>query len=150
MAIKGLSKSETWQYASVNDDATDDGDKTWFKLGTLDANLRAYIGDNSFEQRVNAEGSFSLVDKGGTRAVNAVRFGLKGFTNFKLPNKPDGTPGDDVPWTTTMINIHGQAYETVGLETMNCIPPMLMAELASEIMTKNAVSEDMKKKLATQ
>ena len=143
MAIKGLSHFENERYASRLDDA-EDMHKTWWILGPLDVNCRAFIGDNQTILVMDASGGNGILTRAATRNLDAVRLGLKGVENFKDPS------GSDIKLDFVDRVIGGKVYKVVSDEFISKIPPIIVAELGDKIMELNTFNEDLRKKLATQ
>lgn len=136
--LTGLSKVESYEYVSKLDKADRDEDKTYFKLGALDVNVRTMIGDNAISYRDSGE---TFVPHNASRAVEAVRYGLRGWRNFRDKDKRD------LPFNVVTRIVAGVAYEVPDDTTIGCLPPWLLSELGDEIWRKNTFTEEMEKKL---
>jgi hypothetical protein len=143
MAINGLSLTETWDYYSRFDEAESDEFKTKWTLGSLDVNLRAVIGDNSMALQQGADGMVVQVLKTASRNLETVRYGLKSVERFANP------AGGEFKVEHEERIIAGKSYRAVKDSFLNLIPPLIISELAEEILTKNTLSEAMRKKLVT-
>lgn len=144
MAIKGISVVEQWRFASVLDTATEDNEKTWFVLGALTVAVRAYINDNSFLVVAGPESGRAILDKTSHRNLEAVRFGLRGVENFRMPD------GKEITLTFGKRSVGGEEYSVVSDEALSHFPPVIIAELGEEILAKNIMSDDLRKKLSPQ
>ena len=143
MAITGVSKIERWDYFSKFDEATGDEAKTKWVLGAIDVDVRTYLGDITILHIENVDGKRAVMDRSGLRNLEAVRFGLKEVHNFKDPD------GNDIKLEFVDRMLGDNLYKVLDNVTLSRIPPMVVGELGQEIMSKNVLSEQLRKKLQT-
>ena len=162
MAIKALTLSDTFEYVSDQDpskvkkkvpvDAADPskGTKdeitiaegaTVFGLKALDVFLMGYIYDNasslSGKQGSDEVGIHTRMNQ---TNIDAVRFGLSYFKNFKDPKT-----GDELTVSTVKATVNGREYDAADDQTMQRLGVRLIAELAEQIKDKSEVSKDTEK-----
>jgi len=116
--IKGLGLSETKDYISEYDKGVE---KTTWKIGVLDSDIFDLVGGNVLN-RLSA-------------MTEVVRFGLKGFANFK------DNSGNEITFHTTNRIIGAVTYKIVADSIMKVIPPEIKYELANEIIKLSQLSE---------
>jgi hypothetical protein len=138
MAITGLTLDETWEYKCADDDGDD---PTWWILGVIDAVLLAKIEDKLMLFRVGGEqadedGSTETKLKVNERNIEIVRYGLKGYRNFK------DAEGKEIPFRTVSAVRSGRNVKIVEDATIRRIPPNVLKELAEQILEGNALSEE--------
>lgn len=118
MGIKGISLGETKDFVSEFDK---EEPKTIWKLGVLDSEIFDLLGE----------------DKNPLRLVSdAVRFGLKGFENFK-----DGN-GSIIKFDTVSRAVGLYNYKVVADSIMKIIPPQVKTELGIEILKMSKLPEE--------
>lgn len=117
MGIKGISLGETKDYVSQYDK---DEPKTIWKLGALDSEIFDLLGEDKNPLRLMSD---------------AVRFGLKGFENFK-----DGN-GNIVKFDTISRAVGSYNYKVVSDNIMKIIPPQVKSELGGEILKISKLDE---------
>lgn len=142
MAIEGISLSETEEYISKHDSAKSEkeGATVWI-LGSLDVDLRATMKDNLMTSVIGAE--TIIRQNRNQQAVEAVRFGLKGFRNFK------GKKGE-VAFETADAFRNGKTYKVVSDNTLSQIPSSVLTELGNKILELNEVKADFLGNLSTE
>ena len=118
MGIKGISLSETVDFISQYDK---DEPKTIFKLGALDSEVFDLLGEDKNPLRLMSD---------------AVRFGLKGFENFK-----DGN-GNSIKFDTVSRAVGAYNYKVVADNIMKIIPPQIKSELGLKILEMSKLSEE--------
>lgn len=133
MSIIGISKSEIQEHISDRDEfkTESEGATVWI-LGSLDVNVRARIGDRAMVMEQGEEGTRFFV-QGGTRTIDTVRFGLKGWRNFK------DDKGNQFVFVTRILVIAGEPYDVVTDECLGFIPPIVLNELAQKILEHNSL-----------
>lgn len=116
--ITGINLSETKDYVSQYDKSES---KTIWKLGVLNAEIFMSLG----------------VDKNTLKIVfEVVRFGLKGFENFK------DSVGNDIKFST-ISQVYGMSnYQVVAENIMKIIPPEIITELGVEILKISKLKDD--------
>jgi len=119
MGILGISLSETKYYISQFDTVEP---KTIFKLGVLDAEVFASLGE--------------FVNNPLRMMLEIARFGIKGFENLK-----DGA-GNVIKYTTISRNIGPYNYKVVADSTLKIIPSQVISELGAEILRMSKLSEE--------
>lgn len=118
MGIKGISLAETKEYISQYDK---DEPKTKFIIGPLDSEIFDLLGEDKNPLRLMSD---------------AVRFGLKGFENFK-----DGN-GNVVKFDTISRAVGSYNYKVVSDSIMKIIPPQVKTELGMEILKISRLNEE--------
>jgi len=117
MGIKGISLSETKDFVSEFDK---DEPKTTWKLGALDTDIFDLLGDQ---------------DRNPLKMMSeAVRFGLKGFENFKSAD------GNEVKFDTVSRAVGGRNYKVLADNILRIIPPSVKNELGAEILKMSKLS----------
>ena len=118
MGIKGISLGETKEFYSQYDK---DEPKTKWIIGALDSEVFDLLGEDKNPLRLMSD---------------AVRFGLKGFENFK-----DGN-GNEVKFNTVSRAVGPYNYKVVADNIMKIIPPQVKTELGMEILKISRLNED--------
>jgi len=118
MGIKGISLGETKDFISQYDK---DEPKTMWKLGALDSEIFDLLGEDKNPLRLMSD---------------AVRFGLKGFENFK-----DGN-GNVIKFDTVSRAVGPYNYKVVADSIMKIIPPQVKTEIGTEILKMSKLNED--------
>lgn len=106
------------------------GDKenpTVWLIGAIDSMEQAAILD-----------SLDLKNKGAQSNFIVVKYGLKGFRNFKID-------GVDVEFKTEKIKFMDKDRDVVSDETLKQIPHFVIIELSSEIWESNRPKEEQEK-----
>ena len=115
---------------------SDEGpDKTIFKIGVLDSFVRAYIDDSHSTFKKDTE---SLFDDVGIhdKYLQFVRFGLKGWSNFK------DSEGKDVPFEITEIDVPRIGKrKVVSDESMKKLDLKWTIEIGLEVVSSNQLKE---------
>lgn len=122
MGITGISLSETKDFISVSDTSEP---KTVFKIGVLDAEVFASLGE--------------YTDNPLKMMLEIVRFGLKGFSNFK------DAQGNDVQFSTVSRNVGPYNYKVVSDYILKIIPSQVINEMGAEILQQSKLSDQEKK-----
>jgi hypothetical protein len=144
VAITGISKYEIEKYVSLQDPhhpAKPDADPTQatvFDLGVLDADISAQIADRSMVMENTGEGTRYFIH-GGTRALTAVRFGLRDWHNF--PNKDGGS----LTFERTTAYVNGKTYDIVADTSLGAMPQWLVQELGRKIIEMNSLNQELEK-----
>ncbi len=118
MGIKGISLSETKDIISEYDK---NEPKTIWKVGPLDSEIFDLLGEDKNPLRLMAD---------------AVRFGLKGFENFKDSND------NVIKFDTVSYAVGPYNYKVVANNIMKIIPPQLKTELGREILKMSKLNEE--------
>jgi len=137
MALVGMNLSGVRQYVSKDDPARDQddyptADATVFELGSLDVFLMSWVYDRAMSLGDNGQMALN------TNATNldAVRFGLKGWRNFR------DEQGNDIPFKTKQQAVNGKTYTVVADESLQYLSIALVRELAAEIKQVNQVTKE--------
>ena len=123
---------------------SDSGDnKTVFNLGVIDSLTRSYIDDQHLELRKKDNGDPKLEDIAiHDKYVQFVRFGLRGWENFK------DAEGKDVPFETVEVVIPRLGKKTVVSEDcLKKLELMNIVELGIQILNINHVKAEDQKNL---
>ncbi len=116
--ITGISLSETKDFVSQYDKGEQ---KTIWKLGVLDSEIFDLLGEDKNPLRLMSD---------------AVRFGLKGFDNFKDAN------GNIIKFDTVNRAVGQYSYKIVSDNIMKIIPPQIKTELGTEILKMSKLNEE--------
>jgi hypothetical protein len=161
MALIGISRTDTFEYVSDRDpckrtipvrqaeggpvqlisqvETVVDEGATVFKLGVLDVFLMGQIYDRSTKVTRsivdNPDGDINVITQVNATNIDAVKFGLKGWQNFK-----DGG-GNDLPFQSVKQFIMGREYEVCADETLRLLGIQLIQELAGKIKEASEVSK---------
>lgn len=119
MGIKGISLSEVKDFVSQYDK---EEPKTIWKLGVLDSDVFDLIGGRTDNQL--------------STMTDVVRFGLKGFENFK------DAQGNEIKFSTTTRVLGITNYKVVSDSLIKIIPPEVKYELANEIISSSRLNEE--------
>jgi hypothetical protein len=117
--ITGVSLSQTKDYISKFDKGEP---KTVWKIGTLDSDIFDLLGEYTHN-------SFKMMSE-------AIRFGLKGFENFK------DSLGNPVAFNTVSRAVGSYNYQVVIDNIMKIIPQEVKIELGNEILTLTKLSSE--------
>jgi hypothetical protein len=125
VGITGISLSETKDFISTSDTSEP---KTIFKLGVLDAEAFASLGE--------------FVNNPLKMMLEIVRFGLKGFENFKDSN------GNEVKFSAISKSVSSYNYKVVSDSVLKIIPSHIINEIVAEIMQMSKLGESEAKNLS--
>jgi hypothetical protein len=142
MALIAVDVNAVREY-SLKADVGDD--KTVFQIGLLDAPLRAHIEDKGLSYSVNAtsprDSPADVKMNLNQRALEVVRFGLRGWKNFK------DSQGRDVQFDRVSQAVPGLGNRYVVSDvSLRALEMDWIKELAGEISGDNAIDEAEKKK----
>ncbi|MFO1157275.1 MAG: hypothetical protein U1E60_00395 [Reyranellaceae bacterium] len=141
MAIKALTLSSVKLIESESDPAKGTADATRFTIGAIDAFVSAYVFDRTLTfTETDAGGIATAQVKMSEANLEAVRFGLRGWENFKDQS------GNDVPFTTSDRIVMGKKYVAVADDCLALLNQDLVRELAAAIRRINEVGPDDAKK----
>jgi len=118
MGIKGLSLGETKEFISSYDK---EEPKTKWILGPLDSEIFDLLGEDKNPLRLMSD---------------AVRFGLKGFENFK------DSAGKEIKFDQVSRAVGAYNYKVVSDSIMKLLPPQVKTELGTEILKMSKLNED--------
>ncbi len=118
MGIKSISLGETKDFISSYDK---DEPKTIWKVGVLDSEVFDLLGEDKNPLRLMSD---------------AVRFGLKGFENFK------DSSGKEIKFDTISRVVGPYNYRVVADNIMKIIPPQIKTELGMEILKISRLQEE--------
>jgi hypothetical protein len=156
MAIRAMTLGDTFEYVSEKDpckvkqetqidpkDASKGNIIDWhvkegatkFFLAALDLFLMGHIYDNS-QAITGTPGSaqIGITTRMNQTNIDTVRFGLRGFENFK------DAKGNDIKFTTTDIQLNNRDYKVASDEVLKNLGIRLVAELAGKIKEASEVS----------
>jgi hypothetical protein len=165
MALIGLSRSDTIEYVSDSDpckkwidvpiDPNDpsrgterkpviEEGATVFLIGQLDVFLMGRIYDQASTLTRNDENDeVGLKTNLNLTNIDAVRFGLRGWRNFRDKD------GSDLPFATVKRRCNGRDYQVVTDACLKFLGIQLVQELAHEIKTRSEVSQAEEKNSGT-
>lgn len=139
MALTGISLVETVEFRSSFDDAPEE-QKSVFKIGAIDAMVRASIQDNATSW-IPTESGMQLVNKSAYRNYECVRFGLKEIvSNYRDPS------GNDIKLEFVNRQIGTKSYKVVADSTLSTFPGAVIAEMAEKIIEINTMGDELRKK----
>lgn len=167
MALVGISNFEDEEYISVLDPcrilypekgedgkphpkagqadiaSSEEKGATIFVTGALTVDQRAWITDKTgVVQESDGEGGFRMVHRTGTRNLQAVRFGIRGWRNFKDPSNAD------IPIKRRKQIIVGNEYEVLDDDTIGRMGLALVTEIGEYILNRNSFVESLAKNLS--
>lgn len=119
--ITGIDTGLAQDYVSKYDNSDP---KTNWKIGVLSSRVFAYVGSQISDPSKSIDGMIEI-----------VRFGLKGFDNFKDKD------GNDVKFTTQSKEIYTSSYRVVSDDIISIIPIDLVIELGGKILEITKLSE---------
>ena len=141
MAIRALTLSSVQVIESDSDPARGSADATKFTIGAIDAFVSAYVFDRTLTFSDSDAGGIAMAQVKMSEAnLEAVRFGLRGWENFRDDR------GNDVPFTTADRIVLGKRYVAVADECLAVLGQDLVRELANAIRRINEVTPDDAKK----
>jgi hypothetical protein len=153
--IKLLNVSDTREFVSKYDSATDASEQTVFVLGVLDSAAAGYLMDKlstfSFESvEVDSDDDDEKKDKSGDKkvvgnktignmpmnrtAMETCQLGLRGWRNLK-------DDSGDILFKTEKMYIGQKKYQAVRMDLLRRIPLAVLKELADEITKDNLLLE---------
>lgn len=131
MAIRGLTLSSTFEYQSDADPDKGTPNATVFVLGPLDVFVSTHLFDGAMEVGPDQQVQF----RSNAANLDAVRFGLKGWRNFKNED------GSDIPFETTERNLLGRKYVGVFDDCLARISIDEVRVMATQIREASLVQE---------
>ena len=139
--LEAINIGETFEYSLKGDKK----DPTIFILGILDSLIKTRLTDLGMVYKYNPEApkdSFAEARMNiAEQDLEFVRFGLKGFKNFK------DKKGDDIQFKTTKRTLANTEYEVVSDDTIKLIPRFAITELAQKIAEENKLTGPQRKNL---
>jgi hypothetical protein len=121
MGIVGVDTNLSQDYISKYDKGEQ---KTIWKIAVLSAHAFAHIGSKITDQTKAVEGMLEV-----------VKFGLRGFENFKDKD------GKDVQFTTETKELYSRTYNLVSNNIINIIPIDIIIELGGRILEITKLTE---------
>lgn len=112
---------------------------TIWKLSALGSILKSRILNKTVDIKPNAKDpeKFDVIPKFDEKElgvdVQTTKYGLKGFSNFKLDGK-------EVEFKTEDAILGGKTYKVVSDETLSYIPREVIAELSEQILKASEIS----------
>lgn len=154
MALIGITRADTFDYVSetdpcrktirIPDEEHGEGTReevlveegaTVFELGVLDVFLMGMIYDKSTSiTRHEGSEDVGFQTRVNQTNIETVRFGLKGWRNFK------NATGDDIPFVTEKRFVNGREYLQAADACLNALGIRLIRELGQEIKAKSEVT----------
>jgi len=132
MGLIALSTDVVREY-SIKEDTSED--KTIFLLGGIDSITRAYIDDKHM-----AQGSWDSIDIH-DKFIDFVRFGLKGWRNFK------DSSGNDVPFQAEEKTLPRLGKVTLASEaSLKLLDLLWIVQLGNQVIENSALTDQDKKK----
>lgn len=124
------------QYIPAGTTVPDPKKATRWKLGTLDSRVYGYLRDITTEIVQTDDGQASRRLAVNKMYREAVRFGLRGWENFKDHR------GKEVERVTEEFTLGGKVYVVLTDKVLDVIPGEVIAELGQAIRDGNEVTED--------
>lgn len=142
MALIAVDPNAVREYSLEGDEGTE---KTVFSIGLLDPALRAHVDDAgmsySRDRSGDANAPAAIHLHRNSRALDVVRFGLRGWRSFR-----DGE-GKDIPFSRVSVDVPGIGKrQAVSDECMARLAIEWVRELADAITDTNTIGEEQKKK----
>ena len=155
MALVGISVFDAFDYVSDTDPCKrkvetptdggitkittviDDG-ATTFRLGVLDVFLMGMIYDNSSvigRGPDTGEGQIDVKTRLNATNIEAVRYGLRGWTHFT------DAQGNDIPFVSADRIVQGRTYKAANDDCLARLGIQLIAELGQQIKTASEVGK---------
>lgn len=128
-----LSKGHTFGEPVIGEDATK------FTYRPLDVFLMSHIYDRASIMSQSSDGGTDLKTRINETNIDAVRYGLSGFSNFI------GADGNEVPFKTVSRVINGREYQTVTDEIIAMFDVSSLAELAGKIKDASTIKKAVEK-----
>ena len=119
--ITGIDTGLSQEYVSKFDNSEP---KTKWRIGVLSAHAFAYVGSKIADSTKSLDGM-----------IEVVRFGLKGFDNFKDKD------GNDVKFITQAKDVHSITHHIVSDNLINLIPIDIIIELGGKILEITKLTE---------
>ena len=141
MSLVGLRADATREFQSSHDPAKGTDDATVFTLGTLTARVQVFLRDQATKFKPDPENPDKVIADflPNSAAYETVRFGLRGWRNFK------DEKGNDLPFKTVKKNLGGREYEFVSEESIELLHADIIRELSEELSKLNNLSEEQSK-----
>ena len=133
--IRPINVGETVEYVLKDDKK----DPTTWMLGILDSLVKTRLTDLGMVYKYNPDAPADSVAEThmniAEQDLEFVRYGLKGFKNFKLAN------GSEVAFKTEKKTLGNTEYDVVSDVTLKFIPRIVLTELAKKIAEENVLSD---------
>lgn len=135
MALVGIRVGATREYELKRDPERGTPEATKFLIGTVLARVAGWIKDRAATFTGSPDGGSEITAAfhGNDAAYDLVRFGLKGWSNFR------NDTGNDLPFKTESRIIKGVSLDAVTDECMDALSLEDIRELSEEIEKANTV-----------
>ena len=121
--------------------ASKEAGATIFTVGALTVDQRAFITDKTgVIQEIDQDGT-RLVHRNGSRTLEACRFGLRGWSNFKDP------AGNDIPFLRVQRMVFGQSVDVPNNDSLARLGTALVNEIGEVILERNSFIQALAKNL---
>ena len=133
--LTGIDINEVTDYISPKDTGEP---KTVFKLGVIPNVVMASIKDQvriELLDLVNEDGKTPVKTNLGELQLEYLRFGLKGWENYK------GKNGNLIEFVKGNRNVAGMTVPIASNESINCLADSMVLELANKIQSLNTLTE---------
>lgn len=142
MALIAVDPNAVREYSIEGDEGTE---KTVFLLGLLDPALRASVDDAGMSYSKDSSGDAgspaAIHLHRNTRALDVVRFGLRGWRSFR------DAEGADIPFSRVSVDVPGVGKrQAVSDDCMARLDMPWVREIADAITEANTIGEEQKKK----
>ena len=138
--ITGIDINEVVEY-TLQDDTEP---KTIFRLGVIPTVVLAFVKDQSRVVVMNItenDGQTKVRPNLGEMQVAYVRYGLKGWSNFKDKD------GNDIPFETEEVQHGGREIKVVSDGSINKLPDDALMELSGVLQQMNSLNANEVKNL---
>ena len=128
-----LDPKATFEYVLTDDRALPEDQRTVFVLRGLTVGEEARVADAMI---ASIPGQEELAFRSGTHQLTVLRYGLRGWRNFKYA---DGT---DVEWEDLNEGRDAEDRNRILDRNLNKIPPEIRSEIAEQIRGESTLGED--------
>lgn len=136
--IKAVDIDAISEYVCKEDRGVTKEEQTVWKIGVLDSLTMADISQMDVEFDPGSKEQKVKANIAG-RDLDYVRYGLKGWVNFK------NTKGEDIKPRFNTLSRGGRAVQILHDECLRQIPTKIIRELAEVILNENEISESEEK-----
>lgn len=132
MAITGITPFESFNYKLSSDPGEGD-EATYFKLGTLDKRVMAWIQDRHSSYTITEDGRVDQRINTRSTLIDYMCAGVRGWTNFK------DSKGNDIEYKTVTKSVNGKRYEFLDDKVLLHFQEEWIVELADQINKINTL-----------
>lgn len=132
--IKAVDIDAVCDYVCKDDRNVPEAERTIWKIGVLDSLTMADISQMDVEFNPDSKEQKVRANIAG-RDLDYVRYGLKGWTNFK------NAKGEDIKPMFNTLSKGNRPAQVLHDNCLRQIPPKIIQELAEVILSNNGLSE---------